>query len=363
MTSPVRVLVVDDSVVIRRLVSDALSADPALEVVGTAANGRLALAKIEQLAPDAVTLDIEMPELDGIGTLRALRPAHPQLPVIMFSTLTERAAAATLEALAAGATDYVTKPTNVGRASESIEQVRRELIPKIKACVGAVAHPRNRAPVAAPRPAASPPPPQRRVDAVVVGVSTGGPNALADVLPALPGDLPAPVIVVQHMPPVFTGVLAQRLDSRSALRIAEAGGRERPRPGEVWLAPGGRHLLVRRDDRGPVLECTDDPPENSCRPAVDVLFRSAAEVWGPATLGVVLTGMGTDGLRGAQDLRDSGAHVLAQDQASSVVWGMPRAVTEAGLAVASLPLDAIAPEITARCRVGRSAQVGVGRGA
>ena len=360
---PVRVLVVDDSVVIRRLVSDALDADPGLEVIGTAANGRLALGKIEQLAPDAVTLDIEMPELDGIETLRALRQTHPALPVIMFSTLTERAAAATLDALAAGANDYVTKPANVGRASDAIQQVRNELAPKILSWCGKAAAPGPatvRPPLQAPPPRATTP---RRLDAVVIGVSTGGPNALAELLPALPADLPVPVVVVQHMPPVFTKILAERLNGRSGLDVAEAQGGEHLRAGSVWLAPGGRHLVVRRAGGDAVLECTDDPPENFCRPAVDVLFRSAAQAWGPATLGVVLTGMGHDGLGGSEVLRTRGADVIAQDRDSSVVWGMPGSVTEAGLAVATLPLGELAAEIDRRCRVGRSLTLGAGRGA
>lgn len=359
---PIRVLVVDDSVVIRRLVSDALNADPDLEVVGTAANGRLALAKIEQLNPDAVTLDIEMPELDGIGTLRELRATHPKLPVIMFSTLTERAATATLDALAAGANDYVTKPSNVGRASDAIQQVRGELAPKIKSWCGLTPQPRPVVARRAPRTREVGVQP-RRVDLVVIGVSTGGPNALADLLPALPADLPVPVLVVQHMPAVFTRILAERLDGRSRLAVAEAQGAEQPVAGEVWLAPGGRHLVVRRDGTRLALSLTDDPPENFCRPAVDVLFRSAADVCGPATLGVVLTGMGHDGLHGSDVLRRRAADVIVQDEASSVVWGMPGAVSDAGLATACLPLADIAGEITNRCRVGRSLRAEVRRGA
>lgn len=342
--SKIRVLVVDDSVVIRRLLSDILNGDAEIEVVGTAANGRIALAKLAQVNPDLVTLDMEMPELDGLGTLSELRKAYPRLPVIMFSTLTERGAVATLDALARGATDYVTKPANVGSVSAGIQSVKDQLIPKIKAICHAArslaAPGASRAAVTAV--AAKVPAPRRLpCAAVLIGSSTGGPQALAKTLAPLPAGFPVPIVVVQHMPPVFTKHLATRLDQECALAVSEAQGGETLKPGQVLIAPGDFHLELCRDARGVKTLLQQQPPENSCRPAVDVLFRSAARIYGSACLAVVLTGMGQDGLRGAQGIVEAGGVIAAQDEASSVVWGMPRAVIEAGLATHVIGLNAM----------------------
>lgn len=349
--SKIRVLVVDDSVVIRRLLSDVLSQDPDIELAGIAANGRIALAKLPQVNPDVVTLDIEMPELDGLGTLPELRKTYPKLPVIMFSTLTERGALATLDALSRGATDYVTKPANVGSVAAAIQSVQDQLIPKIKALcphyrpatTSDFDRPALRSTTV--RPAARFP---RRCDAVVIGSSTGGPQALTNVLTKLPANFPAPIVIVQHMPPMFTHHLAVRLDQMCQLKVREAAADETLRPGEVLIAPGDFHLELRR--RGSEIKTVlhQGPPENSCRPAVDALFRSAAQAFGPNCLSVVLTGMGHDGLRGAERIVQAGGSVVAQDEATSVVWGMPRAVTEAGLADQVLPLNAISQELLRR---------------
>ncbi len=354
--SRLRVLVVDDSVVIRRLVSDVLAGDPDLEVVGTAANGKLALEKIEQLSPDAVTLDIEMPVLDGLDTLRQLRRVRPKLPVVMFSTLTQRGGIATLEALALGANDYVTKPSNVGSAAQAMENVREQLIPKIKALCGRRTVlpriPAGRVPLAA-EPAV-----RTRIDLVAIGCSTGGPDALERVLPQLPATLPVPVVIVQHMPPMFTGLLANRLDQRCGLSVAEASDGDVLRPGSVLIAPGGRHLTLTRVGGLTRVRLTDDPPENFCRPAVDPLFRTAAEVYGSGLLAVVLTGMGQDGRRGAEVVRQRAGRVLAQDAATSTVWGMPGAVAEAGLAERVLPLGSVAGAVQSAVAFGRRTAVG-----
>jgi two-component system chemotaxis response regulator CheB len=353
-----RVLVVDDAVVMRRLVSQVLEEDEDLTVV-TAANGRIGLSKLVQTSPDAVILDIEMPELDGLGTLRELRKTHPNLPVIMFSTLTERGASATLEAMSLGASDYVTKPANVGSVNESIERVRAELVPKIKALCERSRRVADGAPVAAPAVPRRPQPidggaAQQRVDLVAIGSSTGGPNALHEVLAALPAALPVPVVITQHMPPVFTRLLAERLDATCALEVREAAGGEVLRPGTVWIAPGDHHLVVRRVGVDAVLALDDGPPENSCRPAVDVMFRSVARTFGGRSLAVVLTGMGADGQRGAELLHDAGAAVLAQDEPTSVVWGMPGAVVRSGLADEVLPLPGVAEAITHRVALRRA---------
>lgn len=350
-----RVLVVDDAVVVRRLVTEALASDPTIEVVGTAPNGRVALSKIEQVNPDVVTLDVEMPEMDGLETLTVLRERYPRLPVIMFSTLTERGTSTTMDALLRGANDYVTKPANVGSVAEAQERVRASLIPKVHALAGSR---RARGP-SRPRPtvARTPvPPPRRRgpsgppprVELIVVGVSTGGPNALAELVPALPADLAVPVCIVQHMPPMFTRLLAERLDATSKVQVREATGGEVLRPGSVVIAPGDRHLAVARRGGALVTELRDTPPENSCRPAADVLFRSASEAVGGGVLGVVLTGMGHDGRRGAEEIVDRGGRVLAQDEATSVVWGMPGAVVQAGYADEVLPLSDVAAAIGRR---------------
>jgi len=343
--TPVRVLVVDDSVVVRRLVSDALNRDSRIEVVGTAANGRLAQARVEQLAPDLVTMDVEMPEMDGIAAVRALRQAGHRMPIVMFSTLTERGAAATLDALAAGATDYVAKPSGGASVADSLQRVALELVPKVLALAGARSGPSPVRPVPggpAVRVATGGPLPSHPVRLVVVGSSTGGPEALSRFVGGL-APLPVPAVVVQHMPPVFTRQLAARLDRVGASCVVEAAGDEELRPGTVYVAPGDHHLVVRRRAGGGLVTAVvDTPPVNFCRPSVDVLFSSAVEAVGGEVLGVVLTGMGADGRTGAGQIVAAGGTVLAQDQASSVVWGMPGAVAAAGFAHRVLPLDQIA---------------------
>ncbi len=362
----IKVLVVDDSVVVRRLVGDTLSADHRLDVVGTAANGKVALAKIPQLNPDLLTLDVEMPVMDGLETLREVRRLYPRLPVIMFSTLTERGAATTLDALELGADDYVAKPANVGSVTASMEAVRRELVPKILAlCTRArpdltplpsPVGPPVGAPVAATSSLVPP-----RVDLVVIGASTGGPDALATVIGALPASLPVPVVVVQHMPPVFTKQFADRLDARCAVRVSEAVPGAPLVRGEVLVAPGDFHLRLRRVAGRVQANLDQGTPENYCRPAVDVLFRSAVEAYGGHVLGVVLTGMGADGARGSAEIVAAGGSVLVQDEATSVVWGMPGAVAAAGLAARQLPLADLGPAVLARVAAGRSSGAAVRR--
>lgn len=347
--APIRVLVVDDSSVVRRIVTDVLGRDPEILVVGTAANGLLALPKVAQLQPDVMVLDLEMPEMDGLTTLTEVRKTNPRLPVIIFSTLTERGAVATLDAFARGASDYVTKPTNAGSGTQAQDRVELELVPKIKALAAratlAAQPPSRRATEVRPHSTG-------RIDAVAIGVSTGGPNALADVIPAIAADFPVPILIVQHMPPVFTRFLANRLDQLSPLSVREGEHGAAVTPGTVWLAPGDHHMVVRREGTEVKLQLNQGPQENSCRPAADPLFRSMSEVYSGKVLAVLLTGMGADGLAGARVLHGAGAQIMAQDQATSVVWGMPGAVTEAGLA-STWPLPAIANEITRRAWVGR----------
>ena len=360
-----RVLIVDDSVVIRRLVSDIITADPDLEVAGVAANGRIALDRIPQVNPDIITLDVEMPEMGGLETLKELRRTYPRLPVIMFSTATERGGVTTLEALSLGASDYVTKPANVGRVGEGIARVRDDLIPKIKALCGLR---RSEFRVPSSGLTQNPKPKTQnltfrnsgaRVEIVAIGTSTGGPNALADLLPELPGDFPVPVVIVQHMPPIFTKLLADRLAARIPLEIAEGNAGDPLRPGKIWIAPGDYHMGLEKSAHGARVKLNQEPPENSCRPAVDVLFRSVVQVYGAGTLGVILTGMGQDGLRGCEYIREAGGQVLIQDEASSVVWGMPGIVARAGLADKELPLNQLAGEIVRRVWQGRTGLSGM----
>ncbi len=350
----IRVLVVDDSVVIRRLVTHALEQDPALEVIGAAANGAIALQRIPQFNPDVLTLDIEMPEMDGLETLRHIRRDYPKLRVIMFSTLTERGAAVTLEALTLGADDYVTKASNEGSLDRSMARLREDLVPKIKQffhlpgqCLTGARLAQSPIPATLPvrRIAPALQTTKVRPKVVVIGVSTGGPSALGAILPELPPGFPLPVLVVQHMPPLFTRLLAERLHATCRLPVAEASQADPVEPGKILIAPGDFHLKVASCGSG-VRVCLDQsPPLNSCRPAVDALFASIGEVYGGAVIAVILTGMGQDGLRGAEILKAQGASVVAQDEASSVVWGMPGAVVNAGLADRVLPLDQVVPEI------------------
>jgi two-component system chemotaxis response regulator CheB len=355
----IRVLIVDDSVVIRRLVAEELERDPALEVVGTAADGRIALARMTQLNPDLVVLDVEMPELDGLATLKELRKTYPRLPVIMFSALTVRGAEATLDALSLGATDYFTKPTTGGGLDASLGVIRDQLIPKIKALcpntvngtaaarAGFVARPSTGGAPAASTPARTI---SGRVDVLAIGTSTGGPNALVEILRPLPADFPVPIVIVQHMPPMFTRLLAERLSAECAIPVQEATTGTILQAGKAWIAPGDFHMVVEPEGRQRRLQLHQEPPENSCRPAVDVLLRSLAKAFGPNSLTVILTGMGQDGMRGCEHVREAGGQVVVQDEATSVVWGMPGSVARAGLADRVLPLSLIANEILRRVR-------------
>jgi len=344
-----RVLVVDDSVVIRRMLTTAIDADPALRVVGTASNGRLALARLQSSPCDLVTLDVEMPEMTGLEALLEIRRAYPSLPVLMCSSLTERGASATLEALARGANDYIAKPTSSSSASFSTE-----LVEKLKALGRAVRRTVEPAPLVQRPPLV--PQRQRAVEpaaAIAIGVSTGGPNALAEVIPRLPANLAAPVFIVQHMPPVFTKMLADRLSRVSAIPVVEARHGDEVKDGCAYVAPGDWHMVVAREGGRVKLSLNQEPPENSCRPAVDPLFRSFAATYGATGLGVILTGMGKDGLYGCESLRAAGGRVLAQDEATAVVWGMPGIVVAAGLAEEIVPLSDMANAICRRARLNR----------
>jgi two-component system, chemotaxis family, protein-glutamate methylesterase/glutaminase len=367
--SRIRVLVVDDSVVARMMVSDALASDPQIDVVGTAANGRIALTMVEMLAPDLVMMDIEMPVMDGIEAVRALRRRGDRLPVIMFSSISTQDAKATFNALAAGATDFVTKPSNMIGAAASLTRVAEQLIPKIKVLVphpgsgpGPGQGPEKSGTLGATtavgrspeviRLAARPEGPTRPVRVVVIGASIGGPEALSFVLRKI-SRLPVPIVLVQHMPPVFTQQFANRLNLVCASTVLESAGGEELLPGHVYVAPGDHHLELRSTVRGACTALQDGPPVNFSRPSVDTLFRSAAEVYGGDLLAVVLTGMGTDGRGGSEAVVAAGGTVLAQNEASSLVWGMPGSVVKAGFAHRVLPLDEIGAAIFATVQSAR----------
>jgi two-component system chemotaxis response regulator CheB len=363
-----RILIVDDSVVMRSLLRSVVSADPELEVAGTATDGLSALNSIELLRPDLILLDVEMPVMDGLATLRQLRTRGHKMPVIVCSALTRRGAKVTLDALAEGASDYVAKPSGQSDRESAIKALAEELVPKMRALtrpsLPQAAGPLARAQVVRPggprTPAASFPTLLSRqqpvpgavavgVPAIIaIGVSTGGPAALDVVLPALPENFPLPIVIVQHMPEVFTKLLAERLNGRCRLRVLEAGEGAPVVAGTAYIAKGNWHLeIVAPARRGfpPTLHLGQGAQENHCRPAADVLFRSVAGVYGSGALAVVLTGMGSDGMLGCRMIREQRGSVIAQDQSSSIVWGMPGAVANAGLANRVLDLHAIAPEI------------------
>lgn len=360
MPSKIRVLIVDDSTVARRFLTQTLQRDEEIEVVATAANGKIALAKIPQVSPDAITLDIEMPEMDGIETLNAIRQKYPDLPVIMFSSVTTRGAEATLDALSKGANDYSAKPDQSSGIAEAMNIVQADLVPKIKCHCGRP--PRSVAPASGPSATATDlcrtkqTANARRIDIVAIGVSTGGPSALQEILPKLPSSFPVPIVVVQHMPKVFTSHLAERLNNLSRLDIKEARENDCLEAGGVWIAPGDFHMTLHRAGTDMVVGLDKSIPQNSCRPSVDVLFRSVASTYGKHTYSIILTGMGKDGAEGCAQIREVGGCVHVQDEESSVVWGMPGAVASRNLANKILPLDKIASEMTNQANFGRTAQ-------
>ena len=354
---PIRILIVDDSAVMRSLLRTVVVAAPGMEVAGTAADGESGLSALEALRPDLVLLDVEMPVMDGLVTLKELRARRQKMPVIMCSSLTQRGAKVTIEALASGASDYVAKPAGQSSREAAIKALSQELIPKIQALTSQTMSTPQAPALGVGRtvlfmPPVAQPLKSQQITAtptvLAIGVSTGGPAALDILLPALPGNFPLPVLIVQHMPELFTKLFAERLNGRCQLRACEAAEGDPVRPGTIYIAKGNWHMEVMPAARlgfPATLHLSQGALENHCRPAADVLFRSVAQVFGSGVLAVVLTGMGSDGMLGCRVIRDQGGSVLAQDQATSAVWGMPGAVTNAGLVHKVLPLGAIAPEI------------------
>ena len=361
---PYRVMVVDDSAVIRGIVTRWLEADPSISVVASCTNGVQALRQAPERNCEVVVLDIEMPEMDGITALPKLIKAVPGIQVVMSSTLTRRNADISMRALAMGAADYVTKPETL-RGATAAEDFRRELVEKVKALAIARRNKDQRAlaPEAVARSARVPglpepkpagqsfalrPMPHIDPAIIAIGSSTGGPHALMEVMRALGPSLSVPVVITQHMPATFTAILAEHIGQASKRPCVEGRGGEILKPGCVFVAPGGRHMELVQDRQGAVtIVLNDNPPENFCKPSVDPLFRSVAQIYGKRALGLVLTGMGHDGREGGRAIVQAEGVVVGQDEASSVVWGMPGAVATAGLCSAVWPLDKIGPEIRA----------------
>jgi two-component system chemotaxis response regulator CheB len=358
---PIRVVAIDDSLTMRHMYQRILSSCPDIALIGMAGDGASGMEMVHALNPDLVLLDIDMPGMDGLAVLSRLREQIPRLPILMCSTLTQRGAAITLEALFRGAADYVAKPQVHVTPQAALESFRTPLVERIRA-LGARAC-REKAANADRMPARQQIQQQRTellpsaVGVVVMGASTGGPQALEQVLSPLPADFPVPVLVVQHIPPMFVPLLAERLQKNCRLQVREAAEGAPLQAGSVWIARGDWHLRLVVTERGwnqsggndeVVQHISQDAPMHYCRPAVDALFVSAAETYGAAALAVVLTGMGSDATDGARAIHVAGGTVLVQDAATSTIWGMPGSVAQAGLADAVLPLDQIAGELVRR---------------
>jgi two-component system chemotaxis response regulator CheB len=379
-SSQVRVMVVDDSAVIRGLITRALEADTAIQVVATVGNGQLAVGQLGRTDVDVIVLDIEMPVMDGLTAIPKLLEVAPDVKIIMASTLTQRNAHSSIEAMNKGASDYIPKPSSTGEIHGSAD-FKRELIEKVKAlgrtrrdkrdrnraagqpetrpqptattraatAAGAAAGAVTQAargsllspqtPIALRAPGRTPP------QIVAIGSSTGGPQALFAVLGALPAAMKLPIVITQHMPATFTTILAEHIQRTAKRPCAEGVDGETVEVGRIYLAPGDNHMKIESKGAQKVVRITKEPPENFCRPAVDPMFRSVATAYGAAVLGVVLTGMGADGAKGGKVVVDAGGTVIAQDEATSVVWGMPGATAMSGVCAAVLPLDRIAGEI------------------
>ncbi|MBN1756775.1 MAG: chemotaxis-specific protein-glutamate methyltransferase CheB [Chitinispirillaceae bacterium] len=366
---PITTLIVDDTITYRKILSDAAATFPELQVSGTAPSGSLALRKMEQQPVQLVLLDIHMPDMDGVETLRRIKASHPDTFVVMVSGISSRGAETTIQALQLGAIDFIRKPDGAN-PEINFQQLISDLKPVVRlitlrtqlqsgmATAPAAPAGTSRTTAPMPTPVSRPPAPlirtgsvPNRFSVVAIGVSTGGPEALTKLLPLLPGNLPVPVVLVQHMPPLFTKSLADSLGKKSPLKIIEAAEGDVVTAGTVYIAPGGRHMVVRKEENTVVIRLNDGPPENSCRPAVDVLFRSVAATYGDSgILSVILTGMGSDGCAGVRACKRSGCFSITQSEPTCVVYGMPRAVDEAGLSDLSLPLEKIAETIVARTK-------------
>jgi two-component system chemotaxis response regulator CheB len=336
----IRVLIVDDSIIACKILSEMLSLDPGIEVAGTALSGSIALSKLSAIAPDLVMVDSDMPVMDGLQTLAEIKKVRPKLPVIMCTESTEAGNRYTTQALLGGATDFVTKPS-AHMNGGGLELFSKDLLKKIKSIFNLKEKPEPAIPGRESAVIKKTGPPE----ILAIGVSTGGPQALLEVISKLPSGFPAPIVIVQHMPPLFTKSLSKSINDKSAIRVEEGFEGGRLEPGKAWIAPGGSHMQVVKRKGGHELAIISDNPVNSCRPSVDVLFLSVVEAYGSKVLAVVLTGMGQDGLAGADAVHRAGGAVFVQDEASSVVWGMPGSIAKAGLADKIISLRDLPMEI------------------
>jgi len=376
-----RVLVVDDTIVYRKAVSDVLAEIPGVEVVGVAHNGKIAMSKVATLKPDLLTLDIEMPEMNGIEVLSALQSNYPSVGAVMVSTLTSEGGVMTMKALELGAFDFILKPTakNPAESKKQLKDALTPIINEFKKSKNAPSLLRNKGqftktpgtvlrkplkPLSAARPDLKPVDNKHSVpkgkpairkgksEIIAIGISTGGPNALTQMLPMLPGNLGVPIVIVQHMPPVFTKSLASSLNAKCALLVKEAEDREDLQINTVYIAPGGKQmkLIASADGMNRQIKITNDPPENSCRPSADYLFRSVGDYYVGRTTAVIMTGMGSDGSKGLEILSQKGATIIAQNEETCVVFGMPKKPIESGIADRIVPLNKIADEIVKSVR-------------
>lgn len=361
-----KVLVVDDTVVYRKIVSDILTEIPEVEVVGTANNGKIAMSRIQTLKPDLLILDVEMPEVDGLGVLEHIKENSLEVKAVMLSSFTQDGSERTIKALELGAFDFIPKP-ETDSMDQSLQEVRKSLVTVIKSFVrqaelsNILKGKDANAPEISAVPTQPAPPAGKSggsSEIIAIGISTGGPNALQVVLPKLPGDLGVPILIVQHMPPMFTKSLADSLNKKSTLEIAEARDGQTVEPNVVLIAPGGKQMKIADDPGGKkIVKITDDPPENSCKPSVDYLFRSVSQHYGAKATSVIMTGMGNDGKVGMKLMKRAGAGTIAQDQQSCVVYGMSKEVIEAGIVDVIAPLESLAGEICKTVKKAKEALV------
>lgn len=382
MINKLRVMVVDDTILYRKVVSDVLATFPDVEVVGTASSGKIAVSRLPILKPDFITLDIEMPDMNGIEVLKYLQKNMPDVGAVMLSTLTQEGSDMTIRALELGAFDFIPKPQS-GTLHENTKYILDSLTPivkafkrqlEIKAILGRKPGTSRPSPVSSPAPSSarsiqqavkSPEPSpatgimdrMNRIsrplsgsassELVAIGISTGGPNALSRMMPMLPEDIGVPIVIVQHMPPLFTQSLAKSLDAKCSIKVKEASDGDVLTPGTALIAPGGKQMkiIAAADGRNRIIKITDDPPENSCRPSADYLFRSVAEHYISRSTGVIMTGMGSDGTAGLRAMKKNGGIIIAQNEATCTVYGMPKEPVESGIADIVAPLDSIAGEI------------------
>jgi len=363
-SEPIKVLVVDDTLFYRKILCDVINEIPGVKTIGTASNGRIALSRVSSLKPSLVVMDIHMPEMDGIETLENIKKDWPDIGVIMISAHNQKDSKITMKALEMGAFDFIPKPESENM-EQNLNEIKKALVPMIKAFlrrkeIRSILKRQKIPEIKKPQPpvktnessdfikkrmekiAANT---RLKSQVVAIGISTGGPNALAVVIPKLPADLNVPVLIVQHMPPVFTNALAQSLNNKSSLKVVEATHREEIQSNTVYIAPGGKQMKVDCSNNSKIIKITDDPPENNCKPSADYLFRSVAECYGERTTAVIMTGMGSDGSAGLKLLKAKGAKIIAQNEKTCVVYGMPREPIEAGIVNVISPLDDIACEI------------------